>query len=116
MKAIPQLARVTIHKGESLYLRCPYQSMVMKILDTVSSRIVCTGSIRQKAASSQFLQLPRPLRFLYAFLAQVPQNVLCRFKENRSRDRMIVFMADTSINNMNCSDKGKADTVHCTTT
>jgi len=29
---------------------------------------------------------------------------------------MIVFIANTSINNMNGSNKGKADTVDCTTT
>src|ERR1041384_2864983 len=40
-KAIPQLARITIHRGESLYLRCPYQAIVMNILDTVNRKIVC---------------------------------------------------------------------------
>ena len=97
-------------------MRCPYQAMVMKMLEMVSNKIVCMGSFRQKGASYQFSQLPRPSRFLYAFLAQIAQKVFCRFKESRSRDRMIVFIANTSINNMNCSDKGKADTVYCTTT
>jgi hypothetical protein len=34
--------RITIHKGESLYLKCPY-AIVMKILETASSKIVCLG-------------------------------------------------------------------------
>jgi hypothetical protein len=40
-KAIPQLTRITIHKGESLYLRCPYQAKVMKMFEIVSNKIVC---------------------------------------------------------------------------
>jgi len=48
-KAIPQLTRITIHKGESLYLRCPYQAMVMKMFDTVSRAIVYMDSFPSRA-------------------------------------------------------------------
>src|SRR5512138_1664603 len=42
MKAIPQLARITISSGAVLNLRCPYQANVMKTLDAISSRIGAT--------------------------------------------------------------------------
>ena len=38
---MPQLARTAIRKGDFLYFRCPYQAMVMKMLETVSRRMVC---------------------------------------------------------------------------
>jgi hypothetical protein len=40
---MPQLARIAIHSGDSLYLRCPYQAKVMKMLEMVSKRMVCMG-------------------------------------------------------------------------
>src|SRR5579872_2257592 len=41
-KAIPQLARMTIHSGEARYLRCPYQAQVMKMLEPIRRRMVRT--------------------------------------------------------------------------
>ena len=38
-KAIPQLARITIHRAADLYLRWPYQAKIMKIFETTSSTI-----------------------------------------------------------------------------
>lgn len=38
-KAIPQLARITVHRAADLYLRWPYQAKVMKIFETTSSTI-----------------------------------------------------------------------------
>src|ERR1700761_9673879 len=39
-RAMPQLARITIHSGWSLNFRCPYQARFMKVLEMVSRRIV----------------------------------------------------------------------------
>src|SRR5947207_2864061 len=38
--AISQLTSTTFHSGDSLNFRCPYQAMVMKMFDTVSSSAV----------------------------------------------------------------------------
>jgi hypothetical protein len=43
MNAMPQLARIAIHSGVSLYLRCPYQASVMKMLEIVNNMIVRIG-------------------------------------------------------------------------
>src|SRR3954454_20003168 len=37
-KAIPQLIRMADHSAIDLCLRCPYQAIVMKVFETVSSR------------------------------------------------------------------------------
>jgi hypothetical protein len=37
-----QLLTITIHKGEDLYLRWPYQAKVIKILEITSRRMVDT--------------------------------------------------------------------------
>lgn len=36
-KAIPQLARITIHSGLSLKRRCPYQAVFIKAFDRIKS-------------------------------------------------------------------------------
>jgi hypothetical protein len=41
-RAISQLAAITIHSGEVLNLRCPYQAKVMNTLLAISSRIGTT--------------------------------------------------------------------------
>jgi len=43
-KAMPQLATTTFQSATLRYFRCPYQAKVMKMLEMVSSRIVCIGS------------------------------------------------------------------------
>jgi hypothetical protein len=40
---MPQLATITIHSGESLYFKCPYQAKVMKMLEMVRRMTVFTG-------------------------------------------------------------------------
>jgi hypothetical protein len=39
-KAISQLTRTAVHKGESLYFRCPYQAKVMKMFEMSRRPIV----------------------------------------------------------------------------
>src|SRR6185369_1344257 len=39
-KAIPQLTRIVAMSGAFLYLRCPYQATVMKVLEIIRSTIV----------------------------------------------------------------------------
>ena len=62
----PPADEITIHKGESLYLRCPYQAKVMKVLETVSSRIVCIDSLPLRNQASNYLQPAR--------IRSIPQN------------------------------------------
>src|ERR1700730_17466152 len=49
--AIPQLARMTFHSGSLRYLRWPYQAKVIKIFDTIRSRMVRKGMSPQRDRS-----------------------------------------------------------------
>src|SRR5690348_15534985 len=42
MKAMPQLAKITIHSGRWVNFRCPYQAKVMKTLEHSSRTIGAT--------------------------------------------------------------------------
>jgi hypothetical protein len=48
-KAIPQLTPMAIHKGDSLYFKCPYQAIVIKMFEIVSNTIVRMGLLSEKS-------------------------------------------------------------------
>src|SRR5688572_24762184 len=52
---MPQLARMTANSGEDLYLRCPYQAKVMKMLEpssrTMGSRRSSRGGMARAGSS-----------------------------------------------------------------
>src|SRR3569832_679546 len=50
-KALPQLTLAATYQGAvARFFRCPYHAMVMKTLDAISSRMVCSDKGREASA------------------------------------------------------------------